>query len=108
MEPVLILDANQRSALAATRSLGKRGVPVVTADETPTTLAGASRYGRGSFVYPSPYRTPTLFLDVLTKELAARNIRAVLPMTEVTTHVIAGHREALAGARVPVGTFAAL
>ena len=108
MEPVLILDANQRSALAATRSLGKRGVPVVTADETSVTLAGASRYGRGSFAYPSPYRTPALFLDVLKKELAARKIRIVLPMTEVTTHVLAGHREELPGARVPVGTFAAL
>jgi len=108
MEPVLILDANQRSALAATRSLGQRGVHVVTADETHSTLAGASRYGRGSFVYPSPYRRPALFLDVLAKELAARKIRVVLPMTEVTTHVLAGHREELADMRVPVGAFAAL
>ncbi len=31
MEKILILDGNTRSALAATRSLGRRGVPVVVA-----------------------------------------------------------------------------
>ena len=40
---VLILDADQRSALAATRSLGKRGVVVIAGDERMRTLAGASR-----------------------------------------------------------------
>jgi predicted ATP-grasp superfamily ATP-dependent carboligase len=108
IEPVLILDANQRSALAATRSLGRRGVPVVVADETGETLAGASRYCRGSFVCPSPYRTPARFLEVLKMESAARGIRVILPMTEVTTHVLVRYRGDLSGLRVPFGTFEAL
>jgi len=108
MGPVLILDANHRSALAATRSLGTRGVPVVTADETRETISGASRHCRESFVYPSPYRAPARFLEVLRTELARRGIRVVLPMTEVTTHVLVRHRDDLADARVPFGTFEAL
>ncbi len=40
---VLILDADQRSALAATRSLGRRGLVVVAADETTRALAGAQK-----------------------------------------------------------------
>jgi hypothetical protein len=51
MKNVLILDANQRSALAATRSLGKRGIPVVTGDETKDTLAGNSKYCRQRVVF---------------------------------------------------------
>ena len=105
LEPVLILDANQRSALAATRSLGRRGVPVVTADDTPETLAGASRYCRESFVYPSPYRAPARFLAVVSAEAAARRIRTLLPMSEVTTHLLLRHRADLSGIRVPFGTF---
>jgi predicted ATP-grasp superfamily ATP-dependent carboligase len=108
MEPVLILDANERSALAATRALGRRGVPVVTADEMGVTLAGASRYARASFVYPSPYRMPARFLQTVRNELAARAIRVVLPMTEVTTQVLTEHREEFRDARIPVGTLPAL
>ncbi len=108
MEPVLILDANHRSALAATRSLGRRGVPVVTADETRRTLAGASRYCRGSFVYPSPYRAPAQFLEVLRLESTALGIGVILPMTEVTTHLLVRHRGDLSGLCVPFGTFEAL
>ena len=108
LEPVLILDANERSALAATRSLGRRGVPVVAADETATTLAGASRHCRGTFVYPSPYRTPAAFLEALRTEAAARGIRVILPMTEVTTHLLVRHRAELSGLAIPSGTVRAL
>jgi predicted ATP-grasp superfamily ATP-dependent carboligase len=108
LDPVLILDANERSALAATRSLGRRGVPVITADATRTTLAGASRYCRGSFVYPSPYRTAARFLDVVRAEATARGIRVILPMTEVTTHLLVRHRADLPGLAIPFGALGAL
>jgi len=108
LEPVLVLDANERSALAATRSLGRRGVPVVTAEAAPTTLAGASKYCRESFVYPSPYREPAPFLHVLRREAAARGTRLLLPMTEVTTHLLVQHRADLAGLAIPFGTAEAL
>jgi len=108
LEPVLVLDANERSALAATRSLGRRGVPVVTAEAAPTTLAGASKYCRASFVYPSPYREPAAFLHVLRREAAARGTRLLLPMTEVTTHLLVQHRADLAGLAIPFGTAEAL
>jgi predicted ATP-grasp superfamily ATP-dependent carboligase len=107
-EPVLILDANQRSALAVTRSLGRRGVPVVVADETCETLAGASKYCRASFVYPPPDRAPGRFMEALRRELAARGIRVVVPMSEVTTHVVVRDGHLLPGVRVPSGGFAAL
>jgi predicted ATP-grasp superfamily ATP-dependent carboligase len=108
LEPVLVLDANERSALAATRSLGRRGVPVVTAEATPVTLAGASRYCRASFVYPSPYREPARFLHVVRTEAAARGTRLILPMTEVTTQLLVRHRADLPGLAIPFGTVEAL
>ncbi len=54
MKRVLILYANQRSALAATRSLGRHGIHIITADETADSLAGSSRYSKLYFRYPSP------------------------------------------------------
>ena len=79
---VLILDANQRSALAATRSLGKRGLVVVTADETAHTLSGASRFCDETMVYPSPYERPPAFIETLRREVVRRRINVIFPMSE--------------------------
>jgi alkanesulfonate monooxygenase SsuD/methylene tetrahydromethanopterin reductase-like flavin-dependent oxidoreductase (luciferase family) len=74
----LILDGNTRSALAATRSLGKKGVPVVVGGETSRTLAGASRYCNESFTYPSPARDLNGFLATVKRESSRRGIGMIL------------------------------
>ena len=93
MPRVLILDANERSALAATRSLGSKGIHVVVADSRKRTLSGASKYSSEDFVYPSPYSEPNAFLDFLTQEARRRQINIIFPMTEVTTHLLLLHRD---------------
>lgn len=102
---VLILDANQRSALAATRSLGKKGIPVVAADETLETLAGSSRYCHERFKYPSPYEDPEGFISALRKESIRRSIDVILPMTEVSTYLILKYRHQFAGVSIPFAPF---
>jgi predicted ATP-grasp superfamily ATP-dependent carboligase len=87
---VLVLDAHQRAALAATRSLGRAGFAVATADERTHTLAGASRWSAQELVYPSPYRDPDAFVAWATAELEFFD--AALPMTEVTTDLLLRHR----------------
>jgi len=98
---VLILDANQRSALAATRSLGRRGLVVVAADETTRTLAGASRYCRETMVYPSPYAHGVTFVETLKRESVRRRIDVVLPMSDLTTRLLLEHREEFGDVRIP-------
>jgi len=105
MEKALILAANQRSALAVTRSLGKRGVPIVTADETSNTLSGSSRYCHETIVYPSPYSNPKAFLQVLKRETAKRNIKIILPMTELTTYLLLKHKTEFSEVRIPFADF---
>jgi predicted ATP-grasp superfamily ATP-dependent carboligase len=90
---ILVLDANQRSALAATRSLGAAGHHVVTADEGPTTLAGASRWSRSALVYPSAAESPDEFLDWADENIAGEQFDAALPMSEITTDLLVRHRE---------------
>jgi predicted ATP-grasp superfamily ATP-dependent carboligase len=98
---VLILDANQRSALAATRSLGKRGLVVVTADETAHTLSGASRFCHETMVYPSPYERPHAFIETLRREVVRRRIDVVFPMSDVTTRLLLEYREMFRDVRIP-------
>lgn len=105
MDKVLILDANQRAALAATRSLGSRGLHVAVADETPKTLAGSSKYHKDTFVYPSPYQFPKGFVTALKRECAERGIKVIFPMTELTTHLVLKERDEFKEFSIPFCSF---
>lgn len=101
MKPVFVLDANQRSALAVTRSLGEQGVPLVTADESPTALAGCSRFSQRYFQYPSPQVQPEQFVASVAALIKEQEIQIVLPMTELTTTLLLSHRNRLPDVTLP-------
>lgn len=101
MKSVLVLDAAQRSALAVTRSLGKAGVPVFTADETPTALAGCSRFSKRYFACPSPRLDPEQFVETVASLCKKQDIGIVLPMTELTTTLLLEHRSRFPDATIP-------
>jgi predicted ATP-grasp superfamily ATP-dependent carboligase len=103
----LILDGNTRSALAATRSLGRKGVHVVVAAETKRTLSGVSRFCRESFIYPSPASNLEGFLATVKKECLRHGIGVILPMTDLTTSTVLRHREELQSFKVPFAEFKA-
>ena len=88
MKRVLVLDANQRSALAVTRSLGKQGIPVITAEESSSTLAGSSCFSQQHLEYPSPRLYPDQFIEVLSKLINEHRVDILLPMTELTTSLL--------------------
>jgi len=85
---VLILDANQRSALAATRSLGALGADVFTADTTVQTLAGTSKFSSASLLYPNPAETPLEFLSAISSMTRQHSIDIVMPMTDLSTMLL--------------------
>jgi predicted ATP-grasp superfamily ATP-dependent carboligase len=97
MTRVLILDACQRSALAVTRSLGKQNLFIVTADETPTSLAGSSKYSAGNSTYPPPTSKPDLFVRAIADLSEKWNIQLVIPMTELTSMLLLESRSSFPG-----------
>ena len=92
---VLVTDANQRSALAITRSLGARGVRVIAADSVPETLAGSSRFSADSAQYVDPYRDPEGFVADLRALVSEHDIGLIVPATEVTTYLVAANQSSL-------------
>ena len=98
---VLILDGNQRSALAATRSLGSKGIPVIVADERVPNLSSSSKYCVDSFSYPPPNTSPDDFVNVIIRQCKERRIEILFPMTEITTELILKHRETLRPVKLP-------
>lgn len=92
---VLVTDSDNRSALAAVRSLGKAGHTVLTAGDCFPSLAAVSRYSAGFERYPSPREDPPGFLAALVNSIEKHAIDVVLPMTEITTLLLTQSREAL-------------
>jgi predicted ATP-grasp superfamily ATP-dependent carboligase len=84
----IVLDGNQRSALAVTRSLGRRGIPVAVADTHRESLAASSKFCVQSLEYPSPQDDAVAFTGWL-KGLNESHPGAVLmPMTDVTVPLV--------------------
>lgn len=96
-----MLDACQRSALAVTRSLGRQGVPVYTADETLTSLAGSSRFSIQYLTHHSARIKPKDFIDDIIEFCSKHSIDIVLPMTELTTNLLLRHRSDLSDISLP-------
>jgi predicted ATP-grasp superfamily ATP-dependent carboligase len=103
MIKVLVLDGCQRSALAATRSLGRRGLTVFTADTRRVTLAGASRHSSQSFEYPDPRTRAGEFVDWVVSMREQLGLAAVLPLTDLTTMLLVPAAARLGPARLLAG-----
>lgn len=85
-------------SLVATRSLGRRGVEVITGDEYAMTPASFSRYSTGEFRYPNPTRDEAGFLEALEQAVLQHKpddpeTPYVLMPIHKEGYVIARHRE---------------
>lgn len=86
---VLVLDGHTRTALAVTRSLGRRGIEVVVAASGRTSLAGASRYCKQNLVYPNPAESSDAFTEWLYYNIRDNKYGLLLPLTDTTTVIAA-------------------
>ncbi len=103
---VLVLDANQRSALAVTRSLGKiGGIELICADSTTESLAGSSKYSRAYFTHPCVKTKPNDFITWIERFVADESIDAVFPTTEITSQIILMNRQVLGDCIFPFANY---
>ena len=89
---VLVTDGDQRAALAVTRALGRAGMVVDVGDAQADCLAGASRYCRASFAYPSPYTDEDGFVEAIAGEARRREVDIVVPVSDIASAILAEHK----------------
>lgn len=102
---VLVTDANQRSALAVVRSLGRAGVPVIACDTSESAIAGASRYCQRYVSCPDSRLAPLDFIDWVAAYCLEQGITAVFPVTETSSQALLMHRERLGDIELPFTEF---
>lgn len=95
LDRILILDGMQRSTLAAVRSLGRKGLRITVGEHVIPCLSSSSKYCADTFMYRSPLRYPREFLADLSEYLEKCRHDFVLPMTDVTSYLLASQRGAM-------------
>lgn len=100
LSTVLVLDANQRSALSVTRSLGRAGVQVVCADVGSDTLAGASKFCAYSDSYPDPGNAQA-FIERINELIERYNVEVLYPVAEITVYTLLEHVDKLKPVTLP-------
>ncbi len=90
-----VTDGDERSALAITRSLGRRGIRVLVGEQRTASLASCSRYCAGHVTYPSPYRDAEAFRRFLVEVVRREGVDVVIPVTDVTTWSVCRDQDAL-------------
>ncbi|MGE3507399.1 MAG: ATP-grasp domain-containing protein [Vicinamibacterales bacterium] len=95
VKTVLVTDGDQRSALAAVRALGRAGYRVVVGESRERSLASCSKYCWKPAYYPSPYESEARFVDAIVDAARQHGVDLVLPMTDITSAILADRRDAL-------------
>jgi len=98
---VLVTDGDSRAALAVTRSLGRRGHEILVGEKHGRSLSHGSRYCVERVVYPDPSRNSEAFLEGIGNVVRSQAIDVLLPISDVTTFLIAANRQRFA-CRIPL------
>ncbi len=105
MTTVLVTDADERSALAAVRSLGRAGHRVITGAARARSLAGASRYSATQTVLPDALREPERFRGAVAEAVRTHGVHVVLPVTDASVSALLTDPAVLSPAILPPPTF---
>ncbi|MCF6236506.1 MAG: ATP-grasp domain-containing protein [Gammaproteobacteria bacterium] len=103
---VLVLDANQRSALAVSRSIGAlENTRVITADSMEDALAANSRFSHLYLQCPSAKNSPDAFINWLSEVILKYSINLLLPVTEITSQLILIYKDKIPNVELPFASY---
>lgn len=85
---VLITDGENRSALAATRSLGRCGYRVIVSANRIPCLSSVSRFCARGVQAPDPMGACSQYIETVQRIVDSENIDLMVPMTEQSIYLI--------------------
>jgi len=92
---VLVTNGEQRSALAATRSLGRAGIRMIVAASRQPCLAGVSRYCATAVKCPPPESEPQAFAEAIARAAELDGVALIIPASDAATMALSAHRDFL-------------
>ena len=106
MSTVLVTDGDERSALAAVRSLGRAGYRVIVAASRRHSLAGASRWCQDTVLVPDLRAGRAEYAAAVSAACTSIGVDVLLPMTDASVLAMLASPPP-APTRLPMGSYAA-
>lgn len=100
--PIVVLDGEQRAALAIVRSLGRHGYPVHVGSNARKSLAGGSRFCASETILPDPLAKTMAFASAAARLIEENQAEVLIPVTEASALAVLQHPELFAQVRVPM------
>lgn len=94
-QKVLLLDGYSTRTLACVRSWGKKGIPFAVGGEARSDMSLLSRFAREKFVYISPKRDASAFVQDLNRYSQRFGADCIFPTSEAAIMVCSQRRDAL-------------
>lgn len=79
---VLVTDGENRSALAITRSLGRKGYDVFVSSKESRSISASSKYCRKAFKVPDPLYYRSIYLRTISEIVNREKVEVIVPTTE--------------------------
>jgi predicted ATP-grasp superfamily ATP-dependent carboligase len=98
---VLVLDGEQRAALAVTRSLGRQGCAVHVGSSVARSLAGGSRQAASETAQPDPLNSGAAYARAVAALAHQVGATVVIPAAEPSTLALLEHRTLLGETVLP-------
>ncbi|MGQ0703272.1 MAG: carboxylate--amine ligase [Gemmatimonadales bacterium] len=99
--PIVVLDGEQRAALAVVRSLGRAGHRVHVASSDMKSLAGGSRYCASETAVPDPAVQTAEFARAIAGLVRRSEAKVLLPITDASTLAVLERSDQFVGAVIP-------
>lgn len=90
---ILVTEGENRSTLAVTRSLGRRGCRVVVTGKMNRNLSSCSRYCQQSYSVPEPLNAGSDYAATIAEIATREEIDVIFPMTEQSIYLLNQARE---------------
>jgi len=90
---ILITDGENRSALAVTRSLGRRGYDVFVAGVETANISACSKFCKANFQTPNPMKNGRKYSERIMDIVLKEKIDVVLPVTEQSIYLLNSVRD---------------
>ena len=93
MSHVLITDGRSRASLAIVRSLGKKGIKIISGESFRVCSSSLSRYTNKRLIYPDPDKYPMDFVRDLYNYVKKNNIELILPVRDSITSMLSKFKQ---------------
>lgn len=89
---VIVTNANSSKALTVTRSLGKKGIDVITTDSKRFSPSFFSKYSTNHFTSSSPKIKPDEYINQLLNYVKKNNVDVLMPVKSTDTLLISKYK----------------